>query len=287
MGGIIPKIRAIDPDADPMQQNLLQDIIEGDTYYYNYFQLPGGEPGAGTYQAVFRPNAHPEGATVDGYVRQSYDYDSGVEWLALRGAAGSDADDTSPIGVYIKADRTPHTDRWIILGRSILLFDTSSLPDNCTINSAVLSIYGNEKLDALGITPNINVYGSAPASNTALVAGDYDSLGVVAFCDNAITYATFEVGTEKGWTGGAWNSFLLNSSGLAAISKTGITKLGLKNANYDITGSAPSWTSAVASYLLAVDADLAGAPGGYPELAPKLTVNFAVYGEKYIWIEVD
>jgi hypothetical protein len=274
MGGIIPKIRAIDPDADPAQQSIVQQLIEGDTKYYNYFQLPDYEPDAGKYQVVFRPDAHPEGTSVDGWVYQGYTSGNGVAWATLVADAGNDAidDDASEAFLTVLADGAGHDDKWRVLSRGIFLFDTSPLPDNCTVTSAVFSLYGTAKADPQSLTPNVNVYASTPTTNTALVGGDYDSLGATAYCDTPITYAN--------WNTSGWNNFYFNATGLAAIAKTGITKLGVRNVNYDVDDSAPSWTAGAFYSLSCCFAD-------YPAYAPKLTVNYTVYGQKYLWIETD
>ena len=172
-----------------------------------------------------------------------------LTWANLVIAAGNyvKADGTSGALINISASAT--TNQWMTLYRSIFCFDTSALPSICVIQSATFSLRGvATKADALSITPNINVYASAPASDTVLAAGDFDSLGTTAFCDTPITYA--------GWDESAtYNDFVLNAAGLAAISKTGITKLGIRNANYDVAEAldpgnhAPNWTSLAGSTL--------------------------------------
>lgn len=192
------------------------------------------------------PDAHPESTSVDGYTRHTTFSSPYLTWADLIAAAGLSAVDTEEWTslVLIQAAPTPNTDKWRVLNRSILLFDTSGLPDGAPILSATLSIHGSEKADYLGIAPDINVYGSAPASDTGLVAGDYDSLGNTPFCDTPITYASWQANGTAGW-----NDFILNSDGIATISRTGITKLGLRNANYDVAGSAPAWTSILSTYM--------------------------------------
>jgi hypothetical protein len=154
--------------------------------------------------------------------------------------------------------------KWVRIRRGVTLFDTSSLPDNATITDATLSIYGLNKSNALGITPIVNVYSSAPASNTALVAGDYDSLGSTPFCDTPITYSNWKVASPY------WNDFVLNTAGIAAISLTGISKFGLRDVTYDVGNSAPAWTSNKSSFLQGGSADKGT---GYK---PKLVVTYTV-----------
>ena len=160
------------------------------------------------------------------------------------------------------------TGNWKQLGRGIALFDTSSLTAAAIISAAIQSFYGSAKADALGITPDANIVSSAPASNTALAAGDFDSLGAAAWCDTAVTYAN--------WFITGYNDFAYNATGLAGISKTGITKTGIRNANYDISGTPPTWSASVVSRLAWISADTAGTTTD-----PKLVVTFALPSWNY------
>ncbi|GAI00708.1 unnamed protein product, partial [marine sediment metagenome] len=150
------------------------------------------------------------------------------------GAAGNTSADAAAWGypVFILSSATP--DKWYALYRGIYLFDTSGLPDDAPITAATLSIRGRSLLDQFvpPINADINVYASAPASDTALVNGDYDSLGAVAF-STAIPYGSISIV--------GYNDFILNASGIAAIDKTGVSKFGARNANYDVSGNPPAW----------------------------------------------
>jgi hypothetical protein len=147
-----------------------------------------------------------------------------------------------------------------MLTRSIFLFDTSSIPDSNSIDDATLSIYGYDKTNSFsGDEPNINIYSSNPASNTALEAGDFDSLGETAF-STAITYTSFSTA--------GYNNFTLNASGIAAVSKTSVTKLGGRNANYDVANTSPIWASGADMNILVYFAEQTGTSQD-----PKLTVT--------------
>jgi hypothetical protein len=181
-------------------------------------------------------------------------------WAYLVAAAGTNASYTdSQTGLMLIYSESTQ-DRWSELYRAVFLFDTSSIPSNAVITGATFSIYGTTKYDTLGSTPEINIYSSDPASNTELVAGDYDSLGSTAFCDTPITYA--------GYSTSGYNDFVLNSTGLAAISTTGITKLGIRNSNYDVAETSPTW---VASKLSGFYCYYSEQGTGYQ---PKLVVTY-------------
>lgn len=212
--------------------------------------------------ATYYPDADEESTSVDGGVKHVDD--AGLTWAAIRGAAGTAASDsTVETNVRIYSDEL--TDKWRNLMRTIFLFDTSALPDGAVISAATLSLFGVTGWDNLSITPDINIYSSNPASNIALEAGDFDSLGDTEFA-TAITYA--------GWSTTGYNDFTLNASGRAAISKSGVSKFGSRNANYDAANSAPNWSNYTDSLIRHYCAELGS---GYK---PKLVVTYSTVTEK-------
>ena len=104
--------------------------------------------------------------------------------------------------------------------RVITLFDTSAIPDTDTIDSATLSLYlGTDKLDQLSTGGSIGIVDAAPASNTAIATGDFATMGSTL---QASTVTIASVGTN------AYKDFALNATGLSNISKTGISKFGVR-----------------------------------------------------------
>ncbi len=215
--------------------------------------------------AVFRPDAHPEVTCLDGWFVGG----GGGEttWADTRTGLLGDinaADGTYTTQLAIKSDS--QNSKWAWLRRGVVGFDTSTIPDDITIISATLSLRGADKDDALGITPNVNVYSVAITDNTNLIGSDAQMLtdwrafGSTAF-STAISYASFNI------TG--WNDFILNANGIAHISKIGITNFGIRNANYDASGIAPSWSADDDAYLTWWNADYSD--GSY---APRLTVTY-------------
>lgn len=206
--------------------------------------------------AIFRPDAHPETSSVDGWAGAHITFPGGT-WAALKahpGGVGSDSGTTA----YVKIRSTSTTDRWFELARGVVLFDTSTLPDDVAI-SATLSLRGLAKRDDFGMTPDINVYACNPASNTEILPADFTTFGSTPF-STTISYASWDIN--------GWNDFVLNASGLAVINKTGITKLGLRNVNGDVNNSEPTWRSFDESGLTWWTADRS------EEDAPKLTVTY-------------
>lgn len=192
--------------------------------------------------AAFYPDANPETSSVDGNVlHNTGGYGTGIVWSSLVAAAGNLCDDATNTFVAMGLYSDTVSARWRTIYRGIVLFNTASLPDDAIISAASLSLYGYAKADSLSCSPNINIYSSNPASNNALAGGDYAGIGTAHFCDTPITYS--------GWSNAGYNDFSLNASGLAGISKTGVSKFGVRNASYDVANSSPAWVSAVGSNM--------------------------------------
>ena len=214
-----------------------------------------GSPLAHADTLTVYPDASPETTSVDGY-------DAAIEtnetWTNVVNGAGDVGSDTASPLLLNQINAGSTTDRWARIYRAFILFDTSSI-GAATIDSAVLSIYGSSKSDTAGIAPNLNIFSSNPASNTAIVAGDYGNVGSTEFSTD-ISYASFSTS--------AYNDFTLNASGEAAIDTGGISKFSTRS-DYDSTDSAPTWTSSLQSYLRGVSAENTGTTQD-----PKLVVNY-------------
>lgn len=186
----------------------------------------------GNTTSTFYPDADPESTSVDGFANKGAGLSS---WAASRSAAGDGSNDTSTSGIVVQSEQAGANDYPI--KRTFYLFDTSALPDGDTIDSATLSIYstgsGN---DTESSSPaDLVLTESNPASNTAIVNSDYDIGNWASFTTefaSRIDLGTF-IGTSQ------YHVFTLNASGLSNISKTSISKFGVRAAN-DFDNNAPT-----------------------------------------------
>lgn len=212
-----------DPKAALVQ--MLRHVIEVKQEKHDSSRIIPGKIGSTT--STFYPNASPESTSVDGRAEESTATSS---WATLIGGAGDGADDSAAQeNVVIWGDNgTSYTK----LTRAAYLFDTSAIPDTDTISAATMSVQIYAKAIAGTPTPTYNVYASNPASNTAVVAGDFDSFGSTAYSDAPVTYASISIVVFTNWA--------LNATGIAAIDKAGITKLAVREATYDVAASAPT-----------------------------------------------
>ena len=210
------------------------------------------------------PDPDPETTSVDGFVNRN-----GVDetWANIIAGAGVAAGDSELSANVITITASATANQWSTLSRGILLFDTSALTSAANISAAVLSIFGANKLDLLGIAPDIDIYTSTPASNTALVAADFTQIGSVSQTGSPITYAAYSTV--------AYNDFTFNATGRGNISKTGVSKFGVRNANYDVAANAPAHTANLASRMNFILADTSGT-----STDPKLVITYTKGGVK-------
>jgi len=205
------------------------------------------------------PDPDPETTTVDGRMAR---FNVTETWATIIAGAGgfSEGGVVSDDGVSITASGT--ADRWRFLFRSIFLFNTSALGSGASITAAVLSLKGSAKTDALSATPDIDIYTSSPASNTAIVNGDFSQVGSVSQTGSPSTYA--------GWSVSDYNAFTFDATGRGNISLTGVSKFGARNANYDVAGSTPPYVQDAQSAFRLTFADQTGTASD-----PKLVVTYS------------
>lgn len=191
--------------------------------------------------ATFNPDANPETTSVDGHVSTSTV--PGTDFSTLRAQAGSGSTDIlTSLAASIFSGET--TDTWEEINRAILLFDTSSLPDDAVISGVDLELYVTSHADTIG-SQQFTVVGSTPASNTAIVDADFGQVGTTAY-SNAVNLSSL--------TNSTYNVIPLNATGIAAVSLNGVTKLGIR-LECDRANSAPTWVAAESAGISAQSAD--------------------------------
>ncbi len=184
-----------------------------------------------------RCDAWAAGGIWGGSYSPGYDPFGGLEWSELRAltsaAYGSSYSTSGTLVGWRINDSLPalHMTEYII--RSFFMFDTSVIPDTATVTAATFSVRGLSKAAQLGDTPNINVYQATNAYTDVYINDDWDTITTTAYCAAPITYA--------GWSETGYNSFTFNAAGIAAVNVAGTTKLGLRNANYDVANVPPNY----------------------------------------------
>jgi hypothetical protein len=134
--------------------------------------------------------------------------------------------------------------------KTILSFDTSSIPDGATIVSVTLRV---RRIDLRGSNPFlshgtalVDVRAGAFSGNAALEPGDFE----------AAPTATGVVALSNAVADGDWSQGALNGAGLAAVNRTGLTQLRLYFSLEDDDDA----TSDFLTYRSGEDADAASRP---------------------------
>ncbi len=214
---------------------------------YTYGNEAAYDSGVTSSVDTFNPDASPESTSVDGIVFKNVA--AGDTFANMRAfTTGSFGDNTLTMIPNLLAGTTTNT--YTEMGRAIILFDTSSLPADASISSAVLQIYVSFTVN--GLSQSFVVGASNPASNTALDSTDYavGDFGSTAFS----TAASIDTLTTS-----AYNSISLNASGISAIDVAGISKFAIR-LSADFNNSAPSWASGAQSAIVISTADSSNKP---------------------------
>lgn len=159
------------------------------------------------------PDPNPETTTCDG--GSSSGYFSTMQ-LAHDATTGDGGYATSPFGNNCYIFRALRNASGYYLGRVFFLFDTSSIDSGDTVSDAVVSLYGNSFAYGDPSVTTCEIVASNPASNTDIVAGDFDAFSYTSFA--SIAFASMSQS--------AYNDFTLNASGVANVTKAGISKFG-------------------------------------------------------------
>ena len=172
----------------------------------------------GTNGLVFRVGATsvftPKSDADDGFI-----YKSDAVYATAHDAATGTVDTSGTIRVGQAAGVT--------VNRMGVNFDTSSLPDVCTISAVTLALDGA----ADGSTTDFDVVVVDGSSlDSGLAVGDYSDLHNQTTSCGSINTSTYSAN---------WNTITLNSTGRALVSKTGDTRLGVRSSR-DISATTPT-----------------------------------------------
>ena len=115
--------------------------------------------------------------------------------------------------------------------RGLVTWDTSLIPDDATITSAIVSVYGApHKMKELGIV-DFSIIDADPRNPLAYDTGDYSRTTFFRMADD-ISFESYTID--------AWNNFSLNAQGRTNVSKTGATTFMFTH-SADVDNSSLIW----------------------------------------------
>ena len=156
----------------------------------------------------------------DGYVEND-DEDWNIVHDAVSGFVVFDSSTSLSVGSYFHEGQ-------LNIRRAFFPIDTSGLPDNANISAATLKLYVNMQNKEAG--DYSVVVQTTQASTASLVVADFDQCGSV---DSPTEGSDHVLATAS-----QYNDWTLDATGRGWISKTGWTKLGLRD-SHDVLDSSP------------------------------------------------
>ena len=176
----------------------------------------------------------PAASAVEIVRNASYDGSVGsndnTTWFDMRDAYGDSVLELWPEVYSGMTESTNFTDDYLDHWRGLVTWDTSAIPDDAIISSAIVSVYGRSKHNSIGDV-NFSIIEAHPSDKLAYVEADYHKTTFTRMASD-IPYASFD---NEGW-----NELTLNPSGLTTISKTGSTTFMFTH-SADVDNSSLTW----------------------------------------------
>jgi hypothetical protein len=235
----------------------------------------GSRPAFAYYDNITRyPQAGVGGANVSCDAGVNYYNSGGASWATIYDATNGHYTEGTTTSNRIRLDGGEANPPWKNLHRVGMTIDTSSIGAGPSVTATTLTLtYVSLSGPNGSMTPSLALVSWNPAANNDIAVSDYSKFGTTQYA-TAIGYAS--------WSGSM--VFTFNATGRAAVSKTGITKLGLREGNYDLANSAPSFTSGTVYELNWRSADYTGTandPALYVEYSSAAGGGFLVPGK--VW----
>lgn len=249
-------------------------LEENDRLLLRVYAVNIGTMGAGTATLGFNGAVGGTTGQITAYPDPAngnprFAFGTSTSWAACRSNATSDPVEYPSNEVVFQGELVGAT---YVISRIGYVFDTSSIPDNATITSATFSVYSTTTGDGSETTNPANgaLVEYTPSSDTAPTTSDYQQFGTTRLADADVTRASFVASS-------AYKDWVLNATGLAAINKTGNTRLGIRPSNDFSDATAPT----ARSYALGYYAAQAGTAND-----PMLVVNYSTYSFADSYINV-
>ncbi len=203
-------------------------------------------------------------AANDGYVAAW----SGPTYTLIRNHAGQQAS-SATYANYARLTATGVSNQYDEMYRAVVLFDTSALPDDCSITGVKFGVRGNSKNNGLG-SFSYGITGFSPTNTGGtFISADYQRFSRERWADSDIPYANLLTTGWNNWTG--------NSLFISNISKTGWTGVMVRDQpDMDNNTALIKWASGATSRFSFKDAGEGPAP--FLEITYTLSTGAPVAG---------
>jgi PKD repeat protein len=218
-------------------------------HFFEYGTALEGYPdeGPGTFMYNETEPLDPEPPTATFYL-ESTNEDSGLrrtavdeDWSTIISGDGNDVYLTNTTHTFIGMAGSTTNNQYAANVRNGYCFNTSEIPDNATVTSSYVSIYGSTGgQTALG-SLTATITGFHPDDPQSLTAADYNKTDQNIYTTN-ISYST--------WSTVGYNNFVFEN--LTAINSTGYTCFVVRSTK-DVDGVAPTWSSGAVSVFRVTD----------------------------------
>ncbi|MBA7590196.1 hypothetical protein ES708_32304 [subsurface metagenome] len=189
---------------------------------------------------IFYPDRIPCVTSSDGFVQRMTSY-AGTTWADVHdGAATELGQNPGTLMTHMRSGND--RDKWRILARSGIIFDTSALPRPGIAQEAYVRLWGKYRGGA-PFFPNFKV---------GLTAYDQDDNTQIALADYHHFLPYEASATQIPWANillEDWNIFHLNSYELGALRDHVIREFGLREMSYDFGDAAPPWVQRKEDYV--------------------------------------
>ena len=185
--------------------------------------------------SIFRPDAHVESSSFDGYIRNS-ECAPAQPWGGMQSATcGNCANDSgTSMNIGYSAAGGGCCNRYARIDRTYITFDTSSIPCGNVISSATLGVVAKAVVNTFSGGDSMILVTNTVSSTTALAVADFNNVGTVNQATASIPLACITANSC------AVTTFTLNSTGIGNITKDGATKFALRSLK-DSTDTEPTW----------------------------------------------
>lgn len=181
--------------------------------YFDILSVP-------VFTDIIRHPASGTGSTsVDGQLRR--DAGGGEPWATIHAGDGTSADtgDTEDWGPWVRTHGTV-IDEFDLINIAVFNFDTSDIPDSHGVDSGIFSTVYTGALDQCGLDSDLGVTEATTATDNDLATSDFQN----TITNHTTRFATDLDATDVTANGVAYTDYILNASGVANITVTGVSK---------------------------------------------------------------